>query len=61
MNNRKNNKSQNTSENNRGSSNISKYNSTPTDRSYTAKEEATLRFYQVPKSLFKNPTYKVKS
>ena len=27
-------------------------------RFYTAQEEVTLRFYQVPKSLFKNPIYK---
>ena len=59
MNNRnKNNKPQNTSGNNRGSSNINGYNSIPSNRFYTAKEEVTLRFYQVPKSLFKNPTYK---
>jgi hypothetical protein len=34
------------------------YNSTPTDRFYTKKEEVTLRFYQTPKALFKNPKYK---
>ena len=34
------------------------YNSIPSDRFYTLKEEITLRFYQVPKALFKNPEYK---
>ncbi|MCJ7507871.1 MAG: replication initiator protein A [candidate division Zixibacteria bacterium] len=38
--------------------NNKKYNSTPSDRFYTEKEEVTLRFYQVPKALFKNPKYK---
>ena len=39
------------------SSNNKEYNSTPLNRFYTEKEEATLRFYQVPKALFKNPVY----
>src|SRR3972149_1117676 len=30
----------------------------PPDRFYTGREEVTLWFYQVPKSLFKNPVYK---
>jgi len=34
------------------------YNSIPSDRFYTAQEEVTIRFYQVPKALFKNPKYK---
>jgi len=34
------------------------YNSIPSGRFYTEKEEVTLRFYQVPKALFKNPVYK---
>jgi len=34
------------------------YNSIPSDRFYTVKEEVTLRFYQTPKALFKNPKYK---
>ncbi len=34
------------------------YNSIPLNRFYTEKEEVTLRFYQVPKALFKNPEYK---
>jgi len=40
------------------SSNNKEYNSTPSNRFYTEKEEVTLRFYQVPKALFKNPRYK---
>jgi hypothetical protein len=40
------------------SSNNKEYNSTPSDRFYTEKEEVTLRFYQVPKALFKNLKYK---
>jgi hypothetical protein len=40
------------------SSNNKEYNSTPSDRFYTEKEEVTLRFYQVPKALFKNSKYK---
>ena len=40
------------------SSNNKEYNSIPSDRLYTEKEEVTLRFYQVPKTLFKNPKYK---
>ncbi len=35
-----------------------KYNSIPSDRFYTEKEEVTLRFYQTPKALFKNPRYR---
>ena len=34
------------------------HNSIPSDRFYTEKEEVTLRFYQTPKALFKNPRYK---
>ena len=34
------------------------YNYIPPERFYTEKEEVTLRFYQTPKALFKNPTYK---
>jgi hypothetical protein len=34
------------------------YNSIPSGRFYTEKEEVTLRFYQTPKALFKNPKYK---
>src|SRR4030042_4687189 len=41
-----------------GSSNNKEYNSTPSDRFYTLKEEVTLRFFQTPKALFKNPKYK---
>jgi len=40
------------------SSSNKNYNSIPSDRFYTEKEEVTLRFYQVPKVLFKNPKYK---
>jgi len=40
------------------SSNNKEYNYIPSDRFYTLKEETTLRFYQVPKALFKNPKYK---
>ena len=40
------------------SSNNKEYNSTPSSRFYTEKEEVTLRFYQVPKALFKNSKYK---
>jgi len=60
MNNRKkiSKKGQSASGNKRSSSNNNEYSSTPSDRFYTAKEEVKLRFYQVPKSLFKNPTYK---
>ena len=39
-------------------SNNREYNSIPLDRFYTEKEEVTLRFYQTPKALFKNPKYK---
>ena len=39
-------------------SNNKEYNSTPSSRFYTEKEEVTLRFYQTPKALFKNPKYK---
>jgi len=38
--------------------NNKEYNSIPSDRFYTLKEEITLRFYQTPKALFKNPKYK---
>jgi len=41
-----------------GSSNNKEYNSIPSDRFYTLKEEVTLRFYQTPKALFKNPRYR---
>ena len=41
-----------------GCSNNKEYNFIPPDRFYTEKEEVTLRFYQVPKALFKNPKYK---
>ena len=34
------------------------YDSISSDRFYTLKEEVTLRFYQTPKALFKNPKYK---
>ena len=40
------------------SSNNKEYNSIPSNRFYTAQEEVTIRFYQVPKALFKNPVYK---
>ena len=40
------------------SSNNKGYNATPSNRFYTLKEEITLRFYQTPKALFKNPKYK---
>ena len=40
------------------SSNNNEYNSTPSNRFYTAKEELTIRFYQVPKTLFTNIIYK---
>ena len=33
-------------------------NNIPPERFYTAQEEVTIRFYQVPKSLFDNPIYK---
>jgi len=46
------------SSNSNGLSNNKEYNSTPSNRFYTEKEEVTLRFYQVPKALFKNPRYK---
>ena len=39
------------------SPNNKEYNSIPSSRFYTEKEEVTLRFYQVPKALFKNPKY----
>jgi TfoX/Sxy family transcriptional regulator of competence genes len=39
-------------------SNNKEYNSTPSNRFYTEKEEVTLRFYQVPKALFKNARYR---
>jgi hypothetical protein len=40
------------------SSNNKEYNFIPSNRFYTEKEEITLRFYQTPKALFKNPKYK---
>jgi len=46
------------SNNSNGSSNNKEYNSIPSNRFYTEKEEVTLRFYQTPKALFKNPVYK---
>ncbi|MBU2563582.1 MAG: replication initiator protein A [Actinobacteria bacterium] len=46
------------SSNPNGYSNNKEYNSIPLNRFYTASEEVTLRFYQVPKALFKNPVYK---
>jgi len=46
------------SSNSNGSSNNKEYNSIPSDRFYTLKEEITLRFYQTPKALFKNPKHK---
>ena len=46
------------SSNSTGSPNSKEYNSIPSDRFYTEKEEVTLRFYQTPKALFKNPKYK---
>jgi len=46
------------SSNSTDSSNNKEYNSIPSDRFYTLKEEITLRFYQTPKALFKNPKYK---
>lgn len=39
-------------------SNNNEYNSTPSGRFHTLNEEITLRFYQTPKALFKNPRYK---
>ena len=44
--------------NSNGLSSNKEYNSIPSDRFYTEKEEVTLRFYQTPKALFKNPKYK---
>jgi len=41
-----------------GSLNNKECNSIPSGRFYTEKEEVTLRFYQTPKALFKNPKYK---
>jgi len=60
MNNRKNisKEPRSASGNTNSSSNNKEYNSTPSDRFYTAQEEVTIRFYQVPKSLFNNPIYK---
>jgi len=46
------------SNNSTGFLNNKEYNSIPSDRFYTLKEEVTLRFYQTPKALFKNPKYK---
>jgi len=39
------------------SPNNKEYNSIPSSRFYTEKEEVTLRFYQTLKALFKNPKY----
>ncbi|MDD5623014.1 MAG: hypothetical protein PHQ09_07670 [Actinomycetota bacterium] len=60
MNNRKNisNNTRSASSNTNGFSNNKEYDSTPSDRFYTLKEEIILRFYQAPKALFKNPKYK---
>ena len=60
MNNRENisNKSRSTSGDKNSSLNNKEYNSIPSDRFYTIKEEITLRFYQTPKALFKNPKYR---
>jgi len=44
--------------NSNGYLNNKEYDSTPSSRFYTEKEEVTLRFYQTPKALFKNPRYK---
>jgi len=46
------------SSNSNGSPNNQEYNSIPSSRFYTEKEEVTLRFYQTPKALFRNPKYK---
>ena len=46
------------SSNSNGSQNNKEYNSIPSNRFYTAQEEITIRFYQVPKGLFKNPAYR---
>ena len=46
------------SSNSTDSPNNKEYNSIPSDRFYTEKEEVTLRFYQTPKALFKNSKYK---
>ena len=40
------------------SSKNKEYSYIPPERFYTEKEEVTLRFYQTPKALFKNPIYK---
>ena len=60
MNNRKNisKKPRSASGNTNSSLNNKEYNSTPSGRFYTLKEEITLRFYQTPKALFKNPKYR---
>ena len=46
------------SSNTNGCSNNKEYNSISSNRFYIAQEEVTIRFYQVPKALFKNPKYK---
>jgi hypothetical protein len=46
------------SSNSNGYSNNKEYNSIPSNRFYTEKEEVTIRFYQVPRSLFNNQIYK---
>jgi hypothetical protein len=60
MNNRENinNKSRSTPGDKNSSLNNKEYNSIPSNRFYTIKEEITLRFYQTPKALFKNPKYR---
>ena len=40
------------------SSKNKEYDYIPPERFYTDKEEVTIRFFQVPKSLFNNPAYK---
>ena len=50
-------KSQSASSNKKISNNNG-YNSTPSNRFYTLKEEIMIRFYQTPKALFNNPKYK---
>jgi len=59
MNNRRNisDNSRNTSGSKKTSDNNG-YNTVPSNRFYTAKEEVTLRFYQVPKALFENLAYR---
>ena len=42
----------------KNSSKVNNFLDIPSERFYKKKEEVTLRFYQTPKSLYKNPTYK---